>query len=81
MGVGSVLTTGSGFGPISLRNLELSLLNVCRNGALEVMAKSSVTFGDIGYGVESPGCMTAVGGEEVYRGRCRGAGQGLFSQL
>ena len=52
-----------------------------RNGALEVMAKSSATFGDIGDGVESPGCMTADGGEEVYRGRCMGEGQGLFSRL
>jgi hypothetical protein len=61
VGVGSVLTTGSIFGSISLRSLELLLLNVRRNGVLEVMAKSSATFGDIGDGVESPGCMTAVG--------------------
>ena len=81
MGVGSVLTTSSGFGSISLHSLELSLLNVCRNGALEVMAKSSAAFGDIGDGVESPGSMTAVGGEEVYRGRCMGEGRGLFSRL
>ena len=81
MGVGSVLMTGLGFGSISFRSLELSLLNVRRNGALEVMAKSSATFGVIGDGVESPGCMTAVGGEEVYRGRCIGEGRGLFSRL
>ena len=65
MGDGSVLMTGSGFSSISIRSLELSLLNVCHNEGLEVMAKSSATFGDIGDGVESPGCMTAVGGEEV----------------
>ena len=81
MGDGSVLMTGSGFGSISVRNLELSLLNVHRNGGLEVMAKSLATFGDIGDGVESPGCMTADGGEEVYRGRCMGEGRGLFSRL
>ena len=66
---GSVSMIGSEFGSISVRNLELSPLNVRHNGALEVMAKSSVTFGDTGDGVESPGCITAVGGEEVYRGR------------
>ena len=71
----------SGFGSISSRSLELSLLSVRRNGALEVMAKSSAMFGDIGDGVESPGCMTTVGGEEVYRGHCMGEGQGLFSRL
>jgi hypothetical protein len=65
VGEGSVLMTGLGFSSISLRSLELSLLNVRCNGVLEVMAKSSATFGDIGDGVESPGCMTAVGGEEV----------------
>ena len=81
MGDGSVLTTGSGFGSISFRSLELSLLNVRRNGALEVMVKSSAMLGDIGDGVESPGCMTAVGGEEVYRGCCMGEGLGLFSRL
>ena len=81
MGGGSVLTTGSGFGSISFRNLEPLLLNVRRNGALEVMAKSSATFGDIRDGVESPGCMTAVGGEEVYCGRCMGEGRGLLSRL
>ena len=81
MGVGSALTTGSGFGSISFCSLELSLLNVCRNGALEVMAKSLATFGDIGDGVESPSCMTAVGGEEVYRGFGMGEGRGLFSWL
>ena len=81
MGVGSVLMMGSGFGSISFRSLELSLLNVHRNGTLEVMAKSSTTFGDIGDGVESPGCMTAVGGEEVCRGFGMGEGRGLFSWL
>ena len=81
MGDGSVLTTGSGFSSISFRSLELLLLNVHRNGVLEVMAKSSVTFGDIRDGVESPGCMTAVGGEEVYRGHCMSEGRGLFSRL
>ena len=74
MGVGSVLMTGLGFGSISFRSLELSLLNVRRNGVLKVTAKSSATFGDIGDGVESPGCITAVGGEEVYRGFCMGEG-------
>ena len=72
MGVGSVSTIGSGFISTSFRNLELSLLNMCRKGAVEVMAKSLATFGDIGDGVESPGCMTAVGGENVYRGCCMG---------
>ena len=81
MGDGLVLMTGSGFGSISFRSLELLLLNVRRNGALKVMAKSSATFGDIRDGVESPGCMTAVGGEEVYRGHCMSEGRGLFSQL
>ena len=57
---------GSRFGSTSFRSLELLLLNVHRNGALEVMVKSSITFGDIGDGVESPGCIIAVGGEEVY---------------
>ena len=52
-----------------------------RNGALEVTAKSSAMFGDIGDGVESPGRMTAVRGEDVYLGRCRGVGRGLFSWL
>ena len=52
-----------------------------RNGALEVMAKLLVAFGDIGDGVESPGRMMAVGGEDVYCGRCMGAGRGLFSRL
>ena len=73
--------TGSGFDSISFHSLELSLLNVRCNGVLEVMVKSSAMFGDIGDGVESPGCMTAVGGEEMYRGRCMGEGQGLFSRL
>ena len=81
MGEGSVLTTGSGFGSISFRSLELSLLNVRRNGALEVMAKSLATFGDIGDGVESPGHIMAVGGEDVYRGRCMGESRGLLSRL
>ena len=64
-----------------MRSLELSLLNVRRNGALEIMAKSSATFGDIGDGVESPGSMMAVGGEDVYCGRCMGESRGLFSRL
>ena len=81
MGDGSVLTTGSWFSSISFRSLELLLLNVRHNGAFEVVVKSSATFGDIGDGVESPGCITAVGGEEVYRGRCIGEGRGLFSRL
>ena len=81
MGVGSVLMARSGIGSISLRSLELSLLNVRRNGALEVMAKSSATLGDIGDGVESPGCITAVGGEDVYLGRCMGESRGLLSRL
>ena len=68
----------SGFGSTSFRSLELSLLSVCRSGVLEVIAKSSATFGDIGDGVESPGRMTAVGGEDVYHGRCRGEGRGLL---
>jgi hypothetical protein len=72
---------GSGFNSISFRSLELSLLSVRRSGALEVTAKSSATFGDIGDGVESPGCITAVGGEDVYRGRCMGESRGLFSWL
>ena len=75
------MSMGSGFGSISSRSLELSLLSVRRSGMLEVTAKSSVTFGDIGDGVESPGCITAVGGEDVYRGRCIGESRGLFSRL
>ena len=66
---GSVSTIGSGFDFISVHSLELSPLNVRHNGTLEVMAKSSATFGDIGDGVESPSCMTVVRGEEVYLGR------------
>ena len=81
MGVGSVSTTGLGFISISFRCLELSLLIVRRNGALEIMAKSSATFGDIGDGVESPGCITAVGGADAYCGRCMGESQGLLSRL
>ena len=81
MGDGSVLTIGSRFGSISFCNLELSLLDVHHNGAFEVMVKSLARFGDIGDGVESPGCMTAVGGEEVYRGRCIDEGRGLSSRL
>ena len=72
---------GSGFGSTSVRSLELSLLSVRRNGTFEVMAKLSVTFGDIGDGVESPGRMTAVGGEEVCRGRCMGESRGPSSRL
>ena len=76
-----VLSIGSGFGSISFRNLELSLLSVRRNGIFGVIAKSSATFGDTGDGVESPGRMTVVGGEEVYRGRRIGGGRGLLSRL
>jgi hypothetical protein len=76
-----VLTIGSGFDSISFRSLEPLLLSVRRNGTLEVKAKSSATFGDIGDGVDSPGHMTAVEGEEVYRGRCMGESRGLFSRL
>ena len=81
MGVGSLSIIGSGFTSISFRNLELLLLIVRRNGAFEVMAKSLATFRDIGDGVESPSCITAVGGEDVYRGRCMGESRGLFSRL
>ena len=81
MEVGSVSMIGSGFISISFRNLELSLLSVRRNGAFEAKVKSSATFGDIGDGVESPGCMTAVEGEDVCRGRCMGESRGLFSRL
>ena len=69
------------FDSTSFRSLELSLLDMRRNGTFEVIAKSSAIFGDIGDGVESPGRMTAVGGEDVYRGRCMGEGRGLFSRL
>jgi hypothetical protein len=55
---------GSGFNSISFRSLELSLLSVRRIGTLEVIAKSLATFGDIGDGVESPGRIIAVGGED-----------------
>ena len=72
---------GSWFGSTSFRSLELSLLSVRHSGMLEVMAKSSATFGDIGDGVDSPGRMIAVGGEDVYRGRCMGESRGLFSWL
>ena len=72
---------GLGFDSISFRSLELSLLSVRRGGALKVVAKSPATFGDIGDGVESPGRITAVGGEDVYCGRCMGEGRGLFSRL
>ena len=72
---------GSGFSSTSFRSLELSLLSVRRISVLEVMAKSSAIFGDIGDGVESPGRMTAVGGEVAYRSRCMGEGRGLFSRL
>ena len=65
MGEGSVLVSCSGIGSISIRNLELSLLRVRLIEGLEVIAKSLVMFGDIGDGVESPGCMTAVWGEDV----------------
>ena len=71
----------SGFESTSFRSLELSLLSVRRNGVLEVMVKSSATFRDIGDGVESPGRMTVVGGEEVYRGHCMGESRGLSARL
>ena len=76
-----IVSIGSGFSSTSSRSLELSLLSVRRNGAFKVMVKLSATFGDIGEGVESPGRMTAVGGEDVYRGRCRGESRGLFPWL
>ena len=72
---------GSGFNSISLRSLELSLLSVRRSGMFEVTTKSSATFGDIGDGVESPGRIVAVRGEDVYCGRCMGESRGLFSWL
>ena len=81
VGGDSVLMIGSGFSSTSFRSLELSLLVAHRNGTFEVMAKSLAMFGDIGDGVESPGHITAVGGEEVYRGRCMGESRGLFSWL
>ena len=81
MGVDLVLMIDSEVISISFRSLELSLLVVRRSGVLEIMAKSSVTFRDIGDGVESPGCITAVGGEDVYLGRCMGESRGLFSRL
>jgi hypothetical protein len=81
VGISSVSMISSGFVSISFRSLEPSLLNVCCNGAFEVMAKSPAIFGEIGDGVESPGCMTAVEGEDVYRGRCMGESRGLFSRL
>ena len=81
MGGGPVLMTGSGFGSISVRNLELLLLNVRHIEGLEFTTKSSATFRDIGDGVESPGCITAVGGEDVYRGLWSGGGRGLCSRL
>jgi hypothetical protein len=81
MGGGSVLMTGLGFGSTSVHNLELSLLNVRCIEGLEVTTKSSATFRGIGDGVESPGCITAVGGEDVYRGLWSGGGQGLCSRL
>ena len=63
-----MLMMGSGFGSISVRSLELLLLNVHHIEGLKVTAKLSAMFGDIGDGVESPGCITAVGGEDVYHG-------------
>jgi hypothetical protein len=77
----STLMMGSGFGSISVRSLELLLLNVRRIEGLEVTAKSFATFGDIGDGVESPGYITAVRGEEVCRGLWSGGGWGLYSWL
>ena len=78
---GLTLMMGSGFGSISVRSLELLLLNVRLIEGLEVTAKSSVTFGDIRDGMESPSCMTAVGGEDVYHGFWSGGGRGLCSWL
>ena len=72
---------GLRFVSISCRSLELSLLSVRHNDAVVVMAKSAAVFRDIGDGVASPGCITAVGGEDVYRGRCMGESRGLFSRL
>ena len=79
--VGSFSPAGSGFISISFHSLELSLLDVRHSGAFEIMVKSLATFRDIGDGAESPGSMTAVGGEDVYRGRCIGESRGLFSRL
>ena len=76
-----MLMMGSGFGLISIRSLEFSLLNVRGIEGLEITAKSSATFGDIGDGVESPSFMMAVGGEDVYCGLWSGGGRGLCSQL
>ena len=78
---GSALTMGSGLGLISVQSLELSLLNVRRIGGLKVTAKSFAMFGDIGDGMESLGHITAVGGEDVYRGLWSGEGRGLCSWL
>ena len=61
--------------------LELLLLNVCWIEGLEVIAKSWATFGDIGEGVASPGCMTAVRGVVMCHGHWSGGGLGLFSWL
>ena len=72
MGNCLVLMMGSGsglsFDSISIRRFKLSLLVVHWIEGLEVIVKSLATFGDIGDSVESPGCMTAVGGVVVYRG-------------
>ena len=76
-----VLMIGLGFNSTSFQSLELSLLSVRHSGPLEVVAKSSAAFGDTRDGIASPGRITAVGGEDVYRGRCMGESRGLFSRL
>ena len=76
-----MLIMGLGFGSISVQSLELSLLNVRHIEGLEVTAKSSAMFGDIGDGMESPGYITAVRGEDVYCGLWSGGGRGLCSWL
>ena len=83
MGDCSTLTGGSGSGVrlISKHRLELLLLRVCRIEGPGVTVKFAATFGDIGDGVESPSCMTTVGGVVVCHGHCSGGGQGLFSRL
>ena len=78
---GSVLMMGLGFGSISVRSLELLLLNVCRIKGLEVTVKSSTMFGDIGDGMESPGCIMAIRGEDVYHGLWSGGSRGPCSRL
>ena len=85
MGDCSVLMMGSGFGSgvgaMESRRLELSLLSVLQMEGPGVIAKSWATFGDIGDGVASPSCMTAVGGVVVCCDRCNGGGLRVFSRL